>query len=36
VQLKLERTVESGCWQLDDFVTPTGLSLAAVLGPAAP
>ena len=32
VQLKLARTPEVGCWQLDDFVTPSGVSLAAVLG----
>ena len=32
VQLKLLRTPEGGCWQLEDFVTPSGQSLTALLG----
>lgn len=36
VQLRLARTPEVGCWQLDDLVTPAGVSLAAALGSASP
>lgn len=32
VKLKLRKAADSACWQLDDFITPTGESLAAILG----
>jgi hypothetical protein len=36
VRLKLRKSAASGCWQLEDFVTPLGESLSALLkGPAA-
>ncbi len=31
VRLKLRRVVVSGCWQLEDFITPLGDSLGAML-----
>jgi len=31
VRLKLRRSVASGCWQLEDFTTPLGESLSALL-----
>lgn len=34
VRLKLMRTPEDACWRLDDFITPGGESLAALLAPA--
>ena len=33
VRLKLRRVVVSGCWQLEDLVTPLGDSLLALLKP---
>lgn len=32
VKLKLRKAADSACWQLDDFITPTGESLTAILG----
>jgi hypothetical protein len=36
VRLKLRRLLTSGCWQVEDFVTPQGDSLTALLQPAKP
>jgi hypothetical protein len=36
VRLKLHRLAVNGCWQLEDFVTPLGDSLTALLKPAKP
>jgi hypothetical protein len=36
VRLKLRRSAASGCWQLEDLVTPLGESLSALLPPARP
>jgi hypothetical protein len=36
VRLKLRRMLASGCWQVEDFVTPAGDSLTAMLKPAKP
>ncbi len=35
VSLKLRRSEDGACWQLDDFITPPGESLAAILDGAA-
>ena len=31
VKMKLRKAADSACWQLDDFITPTGESLSALL-----
>jgi hypothetical protein len=33
VRLKLRRAAASGCWQLEDFVTPLGDSISVLLKP---
>jgi hypothetical protein len=32
VRLKLRKAADSACWQLDDFITPTGEALSTILG----
>ena len=32
VSLKLRRDVATACWQLDDFITPSGESVSMILG----
>ena len=36
IKLKLRKATDTACWQLDDFVTPTGESLSAILGTPGP
>jgi len=36
IRLKLRRAGIAGCWQLDDFITPTGDSVSALMSAAAP
>jgi hypothetical protein len=36
IRLKLRRATPAGCWQLDDFITPTGASVSALMDAAAP
>jgi len=36
IRLKLHKATLAGCWQLDDFITPAGDSVSALMDTAAP
>jgi len=36
IKLKLRKASIAGCWQLDDFITPTGDSMSALMDAATP